>query len=211
MLADLLTGHIIRFYFYMSFNDTGLMSLGWEYCGCQLSCFSSIVWWLDSPAKAGKQYDTLGLNTSLCVIFVLSLHILLLKLEGHFTFLILQMLPPGDWRCPNCTCKFCGKADDDIDNTTASELPTCNLCERKCIFLLVLRFFLFSYIIVILGLNFHRLVLQTIYLVCRKLMLFLTIQIVQSHPSVDRNAERCIITWNLLFCTAFLLRLTSFL
>ncbi|XP_019228375.1 PREDICTED: uncharacterized protein LOC109209538 isoform X2 [Nicotiana attenuata] len=51
----------------------------------------------------------------------------------HQSCLGIQMLPPGDWHCPNCTCKFCGTA-----NTTAEEgqaaadmLLYCSLCEKK--------------------------------------------------------------------------------
>ncbi|KAL5782602.1 hypothetical protein ACOSP7_007631 [Xanthoceras sorbifolium] len=52
----------------------------------------------------------------------------------HQNCLDIQMLPPGDWHCPNCTCKFCGAAEEDVDegdDTTASELPTCCMCEKK--------------------------------------------------------------------------------
>ncbi|KAK9288144.1 hypothetical protein L1049_016592 [Liquidambar formosana] len=43
----------------------------------------------------------------------------------HQSCLDIQMLPPGDWHCPNCTCKFCGMAGGSI----AQE--TCSLCEKK--------------------------------------------------------------------------------
>ncbi|KAK4857354.1 hypothetical protein QYF36_027134 [Acer negundo] len=52
----------------------------------------------------------------------------------HQNCLSIQMLPPGDWHCPNCICKFCGAADvdvDEVDDPTASELPTCSMCEKK--------------------------------------------------------------------------------
>ncbi|XP_044486830.1 uncharacterized protein LOC123211920 [Mangifera indica] len=52
----------------------------------------------------------------------------------HQNCLDIQMLPAGDWHCPNCTCKFCGSADEDInegsDITTCSIL-TCRMCEKK--------------------------------------------------------------------------------
>lgn len=47
------------------------------------------------------------------------------------------MLPPGDWHCPNCTCRFCGMASENVsegDGTTVSALLDCSLCEKKCIF-----------------------------------------------------------------------------
>lgn len=56
------------------------------------------------------------------------------------------MLPPGDWHCPNCTCKFCGLAGEDDaegDDTTTSALLPCSMCEKKCISL-SLSFFVFS-------------------------------------------------------------------
>ncbi|CAL1411343.1 unnamed protein product [Linum trigynum] len=52
----------------------------------------------------------------------------------HQSCLGIEMLPPGVWRCPNCTCKFCGLASDNLvdeDDPTVSALPTCSLCTRK--------------------------------------------------------------------------------
>ena len=49
---------------------------------------------------------------------------------------LLQMLPPGEWHCTNCTCKFCGVASGPVnkeDDPTVHALRTCNLCEKKCI------------------------------------------------------------------------------
>ncbi|XP_023006128.1 increased DNA methylation 1-like isoform X2 [Cucurbita maxima] len=43
-------------------------------------------------------------------------------------------IPPGDWHCPNCTCKYCGVANVDIsqgENTLVPEISTCVLCEKK--------------------------------------------------------------------------------
>ncbi|KAL2349490.1 hypothetical protein Fmac_003490 [Flemingia macrophylla] len=51
----------------------------------------------------------------------------------HQSCLDIKMLPPGEWRCPNCTCKFCGKAGGTFEKEDASVyiLHTCNLCEKK--------------------------------------------------------------------------------
>ncbi|KAJ6988472.1 hypothetical protein NC653_021402 [Populus alba x Populus x berolinensis] len=52
----------------------------------------------------------------------------------HQSCLDIKMLPPGDWHCPNCTCKFCGIASDKNaqgDDTTVSKLLTCSLCVKK--------------------------------------------------------------------------------
>ncbi|XP_030536047.1 uncharacterized protein LOC115744818 isoform X1 [Rhodamnia argentea] len=52
----------------------------------------------------------------------------------HQSCLNIQKLPPGDWHCPNCTCKYCGVASEctsHVDNTTVSEIFACNLCEKK--------------------------------------------------------------------------------
>ncbi|XP_050372473.1 uncharacterized protein LOC126790323 isoform X2 [Argentina anserina] len=53
----------------------------------------------------------------------------------HQSCLNIQMLPPGDWHCPNCICKVCGLASENIaeeDDTTVSALLACSLCGKKC-------------------------------------------------------------------------------
>lgn len=57
-------------------------------------------------------------------------------------FLLVQILPPGLWHCPNCTCKFCGAASrnhaEDSRNhaedseRTVNEFLSCSLCDKKC-------------------------------------------------------------------------------
>lgn len=52
----------------------------------------------------------------------------------------LQMLPSGDWHCPNCTCKFCGLASGNMaeeNDIGCDELNRCNFCEKKCNFFLL--------------------------------------------------------------------------
>ncbi|KAJ6321739.1 hypothetical protein OIU77_011755 [Salix suchowensis] len=52
----------------------------------------------------------------------------------HQSCLDIKMLPPGDWHCSNCTCKFCGIVSDKNaqgDDTTVSKLLTCSLCVKK--------------------------------------------------------------------------------
>ncbi|KAJ4722454.1 putative Acyl-CoA N-acyltransferase with RING/FYVE/PHD-type zinc finger protein [Melia azedarach] len=52
----------------------------------------------------------------------------------HQSCLDIQMLPPGDWHCPNCTCKFCGVGGGDITqggDTTTCALLACSMCEKK--------------------------------------------------------------------------------
>ncbi|KAK7405904.1 hypothetical protein VNO78_07516 [Psophocarpus tetragonolobus] len=51
----------------------------------------------------------------------------------HQSCLDIQMLPPGEWRCPNCSCKFCGMASgiSEKDDAYVDVLLTCNLCEKK--------------------------------------------------------------------------------
>ncbi|KAM4115982.1 hypothetical protein ACJW30_02G015600 [Castanea mollissima] len=52
----------------------------------------------------------------------------------HQSCLDIQTLPPGDWHCPNCTCKFCGLVSVGVaegDDSTASALLKCSLCEKK--------------------------------------------------------------------------------
>ncbi|XP_042754537.1 uncharacterized protein LOC111902148 isoform X1 [Lactuca sativa] len=54
----------------------------------------------------------------------------------HQSCLDIQMLPEGDWLCPNCSCKYCEMAagnctkDGGIGITDAS-LHTCCLCYKK--------------------------------------------------------------------------------
>ncbi|KAL4564562.1 hypothetical protein LXL04_028626 [Taraxacum kok-saghyz] len=45
----------------------------------------------------------------------------------HLNCLDLQMLPEGDWRCPNCACKYC----ESVCSKDRSSLLTCRLCEKK--------------------------------------------------------------------------------
>ncbi|XP_027363022.1 increased DNA methylation 1-like [Abrus precatorius] len=52
----------------------------------------------------------------------------------HQNCLDIQMLPPGEWHCPNCTCKFCGLACETIDkedDAIVYTLHTCDLCQKK--------------------------------------------------------------------------------
>ncbi|KAJ6830271.1 uncharacterized protein M6B38_354830 [Iris pallida] len=57
----------------------------------------------------------------------------------HLNCLDLEMLPPDDWYCRNCTCKFCGLISDaaseeddaDDDDDTVSALLSCSQCEQK--------------------------------------------------------------------------------
>lgn len=52
----------------------------------------------------------------------------------HQSCLNIQKLPPGDWHCPNCTCKYCGVASEctsHVDDGAVSEIFACNLCEKK--------------------------------------------------------------------------------
>ncbi|XP_051152813.1 increased DNA methylation 1 [Andrographis paniculata] len=52
----------------------------------------------------------------------------------HQLCLEIQMLPQGDWHCPNCTCKFCGSSGGNVseeNDTTGDELIKCSFCEKK--------------------------------------------------------------------------------
>ncbi|XVF38222.1 hypothetical protein REPUB_Repub20aG0081800 [Reevesia pubescens] len=51
----------------------------------------------------------------------------------HQSCLNIELLPAGDWHCPNCICKFCGNGNDiaQEDDTTDCTLLTCSLCEKK--------------------------------------------------------------------------------
>ncbi|XP_071688888.1 uncharacterized protein [Rutidosis leptorrhynchoides] len=47
----------------------------------------------------------------------------------HQTCLGIQMLPKGDWHCPNCSCKYCEMANMSVG--PESPLLVCALCEKK--------------------------------------------------------------------------------
>ncbi|KAL6497774.1 hypothetical protein OROHE_026924 [Orobanche hederae] len=51
----------------------------------------------------------------------------------HQICLEIQMLPSGDWHCPNCICKFCGDANGNAEgsDSAADELTRCSFCEKK--------------------------------------------------------------------------------
>ncbi|CAI9762647.1 unnamed protein product [Fraxinus pennsylvanica] len=51
----------------------------------------------------------------------------------HQSCLGIQALPPGDWHCPKCTCKFCGDVSGNVaeENDGTVELIRCILCEKK--------------------------------------------------------------------------------
>ncbi|KAM7488573.1 hypothetical protein LguiB_026057 [Lonicera macranthoides] len=52
----------------------------------------------------------------------------------HQSCLNIQMLPPGDWHCTNCRCKFCGIGGGSIteeNSRTVSALRICGHCEKK--------------------------------------------------------------------------------
>uniref|UniRef100_A0A7N0TKU2 PHD-type domain-containing protein n=1 Tax=Kalanchoe fedtschenkoi TaxID=63787 RepID=A0A7N0TKU2_KALFE len=52
----------------------------------------------------------------------------------HQNCLGVEILPPGEWHCPNCRCRHCGLADDDNaegSGGTFSSLLACSFCERK--------------------------------------------------------------------------------
>ncbi|KAI3803973.1 hypothetical protein L1987_32139 [Smallanthus sonchifolius] len=48
----------------------------------------------------------------------------------HQSCLGIQMLPQGDWHCPNCSCKYCEMAIE-AGVKTESTLLVCSLCEKK--------------------------------------------------------------------------------
>ncbi|KAL0434196.1 UNVERIFIED_CONTAM: Increased DNA methylation 1 [Sesamum latifolium] len=53
----------------------------------------------------------------------------------HQICLDIQVLPSGDWHCPNCTCKFCGyahgNAAEENDNADG-ELNRCSFYHESC-------------------------------------------------------------------------------
>ncbi|XP_075516594.1 uncharacterized protein LOC142551310 isoform X2 [Primulina tabacum] len=52
----------------------------------------------------------------------------------HQVCLEIQILPSGDWHCPNCTCKYCGDTRGNVtlhsDNATDEPIK-CSFCEKK--------------------------------------------------------------------------------
>lgn len=47
--------------------------------------------------------------------------------------LLLQMLPPGDWLCSNCSCRFCGGiGGSTCHDDGVTSLLSCSQCEGKC-------------------------------------------------------------------------------
>ncbi|KFK42868.1 hypothetical protein AALP_AA1G049400 [Arabis alpina] len=50
----------------------------------------------------------------------------------HQSCLGVEVLPLGDWHCPNCTCKFCDAAvDSGGEDGNHLSLLSCNMCERR--------------------------------------------------------------------------------
>ncbi|KAL0348848.1 UNVERIFIED_CONTAM: Increased DNA methylation 1 [Sesamum angustifolium] len=53
----------------------------------------------------------------------------------HQICLGIQMLPLGDWHCPNCTCKICGDAGENVaegNGITADEILRCSFYHKSC-------------------------------------------------------------------------------
>jgi len=51
------------------------------------------------------------------------------------TKLLLQVLPPGDWHCKNCSCKFCkstSSTENQETHKSSSVLLACRQCGQKC-------------------------------------------------------------------------------
>ncbi|XP_020256081.1 uncharacterized protein LOC109832971 isoform X2 [Asparagus officinalis] len=54
----------------------------------------------------------------------------------HLNCLGLQMLPPGDWHCTNCSCRYCGLVSDAVPEESGSKtsmLLACSQYHRECI------------------------------------------------------------------------------
>nr|CAD1819766.1 unnamed protein product [Ananas comosus var. bracteatus] len=45
----------------------------------------------------------------------------------HLSCLGIQMLPPGEWHCTNCVCRFCGS----VSSAATPQLLSCSQCEKK--------------------------------------------------------------------------------
>lgn len=51
------------------------------------------------------------------------------------------MLPTGEWRCVNCSCRFCrALSDSDVQEVVGLDFPllACPQCEGKCMLLIYL-------------------------------------------------------------------------
>ncbi|CAL9088189.1 unnamed protein product [Musa textilis] len=52
----------------------------------------------------------------------------------HLSCLGIEKLPPGDWHCTNCCCRYCGRISADAipeTDETVSSLLSCHHCEAK--------------------------------------------------------------------------------
>ncbi|KAK6130288.1 hypothetical protein DH2020_035960 [Rehmannia glutinosa] len=82
------------------------------------------------------QIDAWNRQGSLCVgISIPSMLTVMIQMTIPVAFAVMEMLPSGDWHCPNCICKFCGDAtgnatesnDSDVD-----ELTKCSFYHKSC-------------------------------------------------------------------------------
>lgn len=92
------------------------------------SIYFRLLWLLSIVA-----IDAWFMVYAVCISYIL--HLFFLVVEVLISALLLQMLPSGDWHCPNCTCKFCGYTITNVaeENDSAdNELNRCSFCEKKC-------------------------------------------------------------------------------